>query len=68
MEMAKAGVPMPKAGGGVMSKVVSAFVVIGLAALIVKHPVGAAHMTTGGFSALGDVVDGLVTFIQQVSA
>lgn len=65
--MAKSGVPVAKSGGGAFSKVVSAFVFVALVALVVKHPVDAAHWTTGGFNVLGDVVDGLMTFLQQVA-
>lgn len=58
---------MAKSGGGVLSKLVSGFVFVALVALVVKHPVDAAHWTTGAFNALGDAVNGLMTFVQQVA-
>lgn len=64
--MAKSSVPMAKSGNTVLSKLVSGFVFVALVALVVKHPVEAAHWTTGGFSALGDAMSGLMTFLQQV--
>lgn len=64
--MAKSSVPMAKSGNSALSKLVSAVVLVALVALVVKHPVDAAHATTGGFNALADIVDGLTTFLQQV--
>lgn len=66
--MAKTGVPMTKSGSGPFSKVVSAFLFVALVALVVKHPVDAAHWTTGGFNVLGELMYGFMTFLQQVAS
>lgn len=62
----KSQIPMTS-GGGVVSKLVGTAVIIAVVAFIVKHPVEAAHDTSVGFSALGDVVYSLMTFLQQLS-
>ncbi|MEB3368071.1 hypothetical protein [Saccharopolyspora mangrovi] len=61
--MAKQQMPvMPKAGGGLLGKLVGTLVVLALLVLVVKHPAAAATMVQGLFGLLGGAVEGLVAF------
>jgi hypothetical protein len=60
-------VPMPTGGSKIMPKLIVGLVALALFAIVVQHPSEAAGWTTNIFGWLGDVVDGLATFIQQVA-
>jgi hypothetical protein len=64
--MAKNSVPMASTGGGVLSKLVSVVVALAFLAFAVKHPTDAAHWLIGALSLLGNVIDGLASFLSQL--
>lgn len=64
--MAKDAFPTVKSGGGVLSKLVSVVVALAFLAFAVKHPSDAAHWLIGALSLLGDVIDGLASFLSQL--
>lgn len=64
--MAKSTLPGFKTGGGVLTKVISAVVVIAVLALVIKHPTEAAALVTGGLHAAEGAVDGISAFLQRV--
>ncbi|MEU3272553.1 hypothetical protein ABZ639_17065 [Saccharomonospora sp. NPDC006951] len=66
--MAKQAIPGIQAGGGMLPKVIGIVVLIALGVIVVKHPTDAATWVKDGFSGLGDVIDGVVSFIRGVSA
>jgi hypothetical protein len=66
--MAKNSLPMMRAGGGVVSKAVSVFVLIGVLVFVVKQPVAAAHLLNGLMTLFTNLVAGLANFVQHVSA
>lgn len=66
--MSKQAIPGIKTGGGALPKVIGFVVLIALAVIVVKHPADAATWVKDGFSALGSVIDGVVSFIRNVSA
>jgi hypothetical protein len=63
--MAKTHMPLPT-GGKILPKLISAFVGFALLVIVVKHPSEAATMFKAAGGALGDVIDGLWTFVQQL--
>lgn len=63
--MAKTQVPMA-GGGGKMPKLVGTAVILGTFVYIVKEPVDAATGMTGVFTLLGNVIDGLASFLSHV--
>jgi hypothetical protein len=64
--MAKNAFPGTKSSGGLLKKVVGTVVVLALLTLVVKHPSDAATWTKALFGLAGEVIDGIVTFFQQV--
>jgi hypothetical protein len=62
--MAKNAIPMK--AGGAMGKVIGLLVMLALLALVVKHPSDAATWVTGAFQTLGNVIDGISTFLRDV--
>lgn len=66
--MSKQAIPGIQTGGSALPKVIGIVVLIALAVIVVKHPGDAATWVKDGFSALGDVIDGVVAFIRNVSA
>lgn len=64
--MARNSFPMTKTGGGMLSKVVGALVTLAILAFVVKHPVDAAHLTSGAFTMLANAIDGFASFFSQI--
>ncbi|MBK0866161.1 MULTISPECIES: hypothetical protein [unclassified Saccharopolyspora] len=65
--MAKQSFPMPgTSGGGLLPKVLGTLVTLAVVTLVVKDPVGAAHLAGQLAGFLGTVVTGLATFLQNV--
>ncbi|GAA4866723.1 hypothetical protein [Saccharopolyspora rosea] len=58
--------PMPKAGSGLLSKVLGGLVLLAVLALVVKHPTDAAEFARNASTALAGAVDGLTTFLRGV--
>lgn len=64
--MAKNAIPGLKTGGGMLTKVVGAAVLIALLVLIVKYPGDAATWLKAGFGFASNAIDGLVTFFRSL--
>lgn len=65
--MAKQTFPMPgNSGGGVLGKLFGTLVALAIMTLVVKDPVGAAHLASQLAGFLGAAVQGLATFLQNV--
>jgi hypothetical protein len=65
--MGKQTYPMPGGGsGGVLSKLIGTLVTLAVLTLVVKDPVGAAHLASQLVGFLGTAVQGLATFLQNV--
>lgn len=64
--MARNVIPGMKTGGGVMSKVIGAAVVLAILVIVVKHPTDAASFAKTLFSGLGAVIDGFVSFFRSL--
>jgi hypothetical protein len=64
--MARNVIPGMKTGGGVMSKVIGTAAVLAILVMVVKHPTDAASFAKTLFSALGAVIDGLVSFFRTL--
>lgn len=64
--MARQQFPMMNTGGGILSKLVGTVITLAFLAFVIKHPAEAAHWLTSTLGALGNVVDGLATFLTQV--
>lgn len=65
--MAKQSFPMPgTSSGGLLPKVLGTLVTLAVVTLVVKDPVGAAHLAGQLAGFLGTVVTGLATFLQNV--
>ncbi len=60
-------IPMPTGGSSVVPKLIAGLVGLALFAIVVRHPSEAAGWTTNIFGWLGDIVDGLASFIRQVA-
>lgn len=63
--MAKTHMPLPT-GGKTLPKLISALVGVALLVIVVKHPSEAATMLKAAGGVLGDVIEGLWTFVQQL--
>ena len=66
--MAKRGstqIPIPT-GGGALRKIVGVAIVIALLVIVIKHPAEAAATATKAAGLVGDVIDGLWSFVQQL--
>lgn len=63
--MAKTHMPLPT-GGKILPKLISAFVGVALLVIVVKHPSEAATMFKAVGGALGDVIEGLWAFAQEL--
>ncbi|MEU3274507.1 hypothetical protein ABZ639_26995 [Saccharomonospora sp. NPDC006951] len=64
--MAKQTPVLPKAGGGVLVKLVGTVAVIALLVVVVKHPADAAAWVKGVAGTVVDVVDGFVAFFRNM--
>lgn len=64
--MAKSAIPMPKAGGGAVPKLLGVLVLIAIVAMVVQHPADSAHWVSQTMGTLGHVIDGLATFLRAV--
>lgn len=65
--MAKQQIPMmPKAGGGVLGKVVGLGLTAGILMLIVKQPAEAAAIAKGIVGGLGAAAEAVATFLTAV--
>jgi hypothetical protein len=64
--MARNVIPGLKTGGGIMSKVIGTAVTLAILVIVVKHPTDAASFAKSIFSALGAVIDGLVSFFRSL--
>ena len=58
-------IPMPPSGGP-LRKLVGIATVIALLVIVIKHPAEAAAAATRMGGVLGDVIDGLWSFVQQL--
>ncbi|MFE0022364.1 hypothetical protein [Amycolatopsis sp. NPDC059021] len=58
--------PGMKTGGGILSKLIGAAVVLALLVLVVKYPGDAASWAKGIGSTVADGIDGIVTFFRKV--
>lgn len=58
-------IPVPT-GGGPLRKIIGFAVVIALLVILVKHPAEAAVIATKVAGLVGDVLDGLWSFVQQL--
>lgn len=63
--MAKSALPLPAANGGA-KKVLGLVVLLVLVALAIKYPTDAATWVKSVAGAVGDVLDGLVTFVRNL--
>ncbi|WP_431901284.1 hypothetical protein [Amycolatopsis thermoflava] len=66
--MAKQTFPGLKTGSGLLPKVATALVVLALLAIVVKHPADAATWAKSLGSGIGAIIDGIATFVRQLSA
>lgn len=65
--MAKTQFPMmPKAGGGVLAKLVGVVLVLAVLTLVVKQPTEAAALAKGIAAGFGTAAEGVATFLQGV--
>lgn len=64
--MAKQSFPIPGKSGGVLPKVFGTLLMLAIGTLVVKDPVGAAHLASQLAGFLGAAVQGLATFLQNV--
>lgn len=64
--MAKNTFPM-KTGSGLLAKTISTLLVVAALVLVVKHPADAAAFVTDLVHIAGQTVDGLSTFIGQIT-
>lgn len=60
-------IPMPTSSGSVLPKLFTGLIVLGLLALVVKHPTEAASGAKALFDWLGSAVDRIASFFQQVA-
>ena len=58
-------IPMPT-GGGPLRKVIGLTVVVALLVIVIKHPADAAASATRLAGFMGNVLDGLWSFVQQL--
>ena len=63
--MPRSMMPM-KSGGGALSKVIVAVVVLAVVTLVVGHPADAAKWTVDAFHLFGRVIGGVSTFLRYV--
>lgn len=59
---------VPTGGSSVLPKVIGTLVVLGLLAVVVKHPGDAAAWVTGVAAWFESVVDGVAEFFRQVGS
>ncbi len=64
--MAKSPFPM-KTGSGLLPKVVGTLIAAAVLTLVIKHPANAAAFVTGLFHLAAQAVDGISTFLGQVT-
>lgn len=63
--MAKSSVPMPS-GGSTLPKLISGLIGLAVLVMVVKHPTESASGTTNVVNGIGNVVDGLATFLHAL--
>lgn len=63
--MAKSSFPMMKTGGGVLSKLLGALIVLALLTFMVENPTEAAQLIKEALNFLDNAVASLVTILQQ---
>jgi uncharacterized membrane protein YdcZ (DUF606 family) len=61
-------IPMSTRSSGILPKLVGGLVIVALLVIVVKHPGEAAEWAKQILNWLGGVLDGLVSFFQQVGS
>ncbi|MGO1055604.1 hypothetical protein [Crossiella sp. CA198] len=65
--MARNSFPGMKAGGGLVPKLVGTLLLVAVLVLIVNHPSDSAGWVSGVAGGVGDVVDGVATFLRSLT-
>lgn len=66
--MTKNMVPMSTGSSGVLSKLISFLVVLGVVAVVVKHPDDSAEWVQGLVDLCGNAVDGIASFLHTLAS
>ncbi|MGO1055740.1 hypothetical protein [Crossiella sp. CA198] len=65
--MARNMLPGMKTGGGLLPKLLGLLVLVAVLVLVVKHPNDSANWVSSVASGIGDVIDGIATFLRSVT-